>query len=347
MGLKALIEKHYLAFKKPATTSRGAYHGRDIYLLKIYNEQNPEIFGIGECAPLKGLSIDDTDNYHKALNDLVDQININRSDNFPFQEFPSIQFGIETALLDLKHGGKRIVFPNFYAIGKQGIPINGLIWMDSIDQMKLEADEKIKKGFNCLKFKIGALDFTQELELIKSIRSSYSEKELSIRLDANGAFKPEEALEKLKALSEFDIHSIEQPIASKQTDFLKPLIQKSPIPIALDEELIGIQSPEAIQNLLSDLKAPYIVLKPNLLGGFKQCDTWIKMAKASGNQWWITSALESNIGLNAIAQYAANFNNPLHSGLGTGHLYKNNFMPYTRIKAGYLWRDMGQSQSDQ
>lgn len=347
MGLKASIEQHELLFKKPATTSRGAYNGRQIYLLKIYNEADPNCVGIGECAPLKGLSIDDLGNYADYLNDLVEQINNNHSENFPFHQFPSIQFGIETALLDLKHGGKRIIFPNFYAIGKQGIPINGLVWMDTIDQMQLEAEEKIKKGFNCLKFKIGALNFDDELALIKNIRQSYNEQQLMIRLDANGAFSPETALDQLKALSEFKIHSIEQPIASHQRSQLRDLIQKSPIPIALDEELIGIQSTEDIDALLKEVKPPYIVLKPNLLGGFKQCDAWIKAAKQHGIKWWLTSALESNIGLNAIAQYAANFQNPMHSGLGTGQLYKTNFTPNTRIIDGYLWRDMGQSRSDQ
>lgn len=340
------ISRHNLQFKKPAGTSRGIYTGRDIWLLSIYNSNNPDVKGIGECAPLSGLSIDDRPDYEDKLRLLVKQINKNKADDFPFREFPSIKFGLETALLDLKNGGRKIIFQNFYAIGRQGIPINGLIWMDQLEAMKEEALEKIKRGFDCIKVKIGALKFEQELELLEFIRSSPGGSKLILRLDANGAFAPETALEKLNELKPFRIHSLEQPIRAGQREALRDICARSPIPIALDEELIGLFDEAEIDELLRSVKPQYLVFKPNLLGGFVQTDLWIKMAAKYQTGWWITSALESNIGLNAIAQYAAGFPNALHSGLGTGQLYTGNFTPYTRIDKGYLWRDMGSNATD-
>ncbi len=346
MGLVASITKHILHFKRPATTSRGIYTDRQIYLLAIHNSINPEINGIGECAPLTGLSLDDRTDYEAKLKLLVKQINQNKADDFPFDEFPSIKFGLETALLDLKNGGRRIIFQNFYAIGRQGIPINGLVWMDDLDSMKEEVLEKINRGFECLKIKIGALRFDKELELLAFIREQRGGEKLILRVDANGAFKSDEALHKLNELKRFNLHSIEQPVKKGQAELMAELCIKSPVPVALDEELIGIHSEDDMQILLQKIKPQYIVLKPNLLGGFVQSDLWIKNAQKYKTGWWITSALESNIGLNAIAQYAAGFQNPLHSGLGTGQLYTNNFIPYTRIDKGYLWRDMGSTSTD-
>lgn len=346
MGLKASITKHTLHFKKPAGTSRGVYTDRDIWLLSIHNTLNPDVQGTGECAPLAGLSIDDLPDYEARLQQLVKQINKNKADDFPFRAYPSIKFGLETALLDLKNGGRKIIFQNFYAIGRQGIPINGLIWMDNLDAMKEEALEKLRKGFDCIKVKIGALKFDKELELLEFIRSQKGGSKTILRLDANGAFKPGEALEKLNELKQFNIHSIEQPIKKGQRDALKALCAESPIPVALDEELIGLHDEKDIETLLTDIQPQYLVFKPNLLGGFVQTDLWIKMAAKHKIGWWITSALESNIGLNAIAQYAASFPNALHSGLGTGQLYTGNFVPFTRIDKGYLWRDMGSNATD-
>lgn len=344
MGLKAIIEKHQLNFKKPATTSRGALLFREIFLIKLYNEAYPEIIGIGECAPLKGLSIDDVPNYEKTLHELADQINKNKNtDKFDFTKYPSIKFGLETALLDLKNGGKQIVFKNFYSIGKQGIPINGLIWMSDFDDMLEEAKEKISKGFKCIKVKIGAIDFDKECRLIEYI-TQY--KDVVIRLDANGAFNESTVFDRLQALKKFNIHSIEQPVKSNQLTLMKKVINESPIPIALDEELIGKFSDEEINNLLSELEPHYIVLKPNLLGGFLQTEKWIKAAEKLKIQWWITSALESNIGLNAIAQFTANYQINTPQGLGTGHLYTSNFKPYSIIESGYLWKNMGNEVSD-
>lgn len=346
MGLVASISKHVLHFKKPATTSRGLYTERNIYLLSIYNSISPNVIGIGECAPLKGLSIDDRDDYESQLKILVKQINQNKADDFPFDAFPSIKFGLETALLDLKNGGRKIIFQNFYAIGRQGIPINGLVWMDDLQSMKEEVLEKIARGFDCIKIKIGALKFDKELELLSFIREQNGGDKLVLRVDANGAFKPKDALSKLQDLKPFNLHSIEQPIKQGQQDLMAKLCAESPIPIALDEELIGVHLESDMQKLLQNIKPQYIVLKPNLIGGFVQSDLWIKTAQKFKTAWWITSALESNIGLNAIAQYAAGHQNPLHSGLGTGQLYTTNFMPYTRIDKGVMWRDMGSMATD-
>lgn len=347
MGLQAKISEQTLIFKKPATTSRGSYSERRIFYLTIWNSNNPLVRGVGECAPLKGLSIDDVPEYESILHKLVVQINKNKAtEDFDFDSFPSIKFGLETALLDLKFGGKKIIYQNFYAIGRQGLPINGLIWMDTLDAMKTEALDKIEKGFDCIKVKIGALRFEDDCELLDFIRKQKKGKELIIRVDANGAFQPDEALDKLKALKHFNIHSIEQPIRKGQLEAMSALCSKSPIPIALDEELIGYREESEFERLLSKIKPKFIVLKPNLVGGFVQCEKWIKVAESLKIQWWITSALESNIGLNAIAQYTANFSSKIHQGLGTGNLYINNVPPYTKIEKGYLWRDMGNEVSD-
>jgi O-succinylbenzoate synthase len=347
MGLQASIAQHTLKFRKPATTSRGALSERKIYLLTIWNSANPQVKGVGECSPLKGLSIDDVPDYETVLQKLVTQINKNRAtEDFDFDHFPSIKFGLETALLDLKYGGKKIIYQNFYAIGRQGLPINGLVWMDNIEAMKQEALDKMARGFECIKLKIGAHDFKEECKLLQFIREQKGGEKLIIRVDANGAFKPGEALEKLNTLKPFNLHSIEQPIKKGQIDLLAELCAKSPVPIALDEELIGYTTDDEFYALLSRVRPQYIVLKPNLVGGFVQCEKWIKVAESLKIGWWITSALEGNIGLNAIAQYTANFNPKIHQGLGTGHLYENNLPPYTNIDKGYLWRDMGNEVSD-
>jgi o-succinylbenzoate synthase len=347
VGLQASISKHTLVFKRAATTSRGSYNERTIYLLEIWNKAKPDIKGIGECAPLAGLSIDDVPEYEAVLQVLVKQINANKStDSIDFNIFPSIKFGLETALLDLKYGGNRIIFQNFYAIGKQGLPINGLIWMNEISTMKEEIVQKMAHGFECIKIKIGALDFDEECKLLEFVRQQKGGDKLILRTDANGAFEIEDALLKLKELRRFNLHSIEQPIKKGVPEAMAELISKSPVPIALDEELIGISKERDIFNLLKSINPSYIVLKPNLLGGFIQTDVWIKNAQKLSIGYWITSALESNIGLNAIAQYTANLNIGGYQGLGTGHLYLHNFKPNTNIKHGYIWRDMGTEVSD-
>ncbi len=347
MPLQASIETTILKFKKPATTSRGAILQREINILKILNTSYPQIIGYGECAPLKGLSIDDVPNYKDVLLKLVEDINNGKhSKTINLDKFPSIKFGLETALLDLKNGGKRILYNSFYAIGKQGIPINGLVWMDTFEEMKKEVVSKLEQGFTCIKIKIGAIKFEEECALLQFIRNHPIGKDITLRLDANGAFTKDNVWQRLDALNKFNIHSIEQPIKANQIDLLKEVCKKSPIPIALDEELIGIMNEEKMEALLSTVKPHFIVLKPNLLGGINQCEKWISLAKKYNVKWWLTSALESNIGLNAIAQYAATLQTHIPQGLGTGHLYQTNFMPFTHIKSGYLWRDMGNNNSD-
>ena len=347
MGLKGNINKHILQFKKPATTSRGAYSERTIYLIQIWNEASPHIKGTGECAPLAGLSVDDVPNYETILQGLVQQINNNKStDSFDFNAFPSIKFGLETALLDLKYGGNKIIFQNFYAIGRQGIPINGLVWMNEIEAMKTEVLQKIKQGFECIKIKIGALNFDDECKLLEFIRKQKGGEKLILRTDANGAFAVDDALIKLKELKRFNLHSIEQPIKQGNLEVMAELCAKSAVAIALDEELIGISNGKSMLQLLQKIKPQYIVLKPNLLGGFIQSDAWINTAQKLNIGYWITSALESNIGLNAIAQYAANLNIGGYQGLGTGHLYTNNLKPNILVKHGYIWRDLGNEVTD-
>ncbi|MFZ9846730.1 MAG: o-succinylbenzoate synthase [Flavobacteriales bacterium] len=322
--IKASFFPYQLEFKKPSGTSRGILTHKKIWIVKIWNEENPEIFGIGECNPLVGLSIDDRNDFEDKLKNICEHIN--DFINAELYEFPSIRFAIETAYKDLQNGGKRILFDNAFSRGEKGIVINGLVWMGSKQEMFEQIEDKIKRGFKCIKLKIGAIDFKIELSLIKSIRDQYSEKDIEIRVDANGAFSTNEALQKLEKLSHYKLHSIEQPIQQGQTEAMHDLCKKTPLPIALDEELIIHQQHKAKEKLLDEINPQYIILKPSLLGGWKACEEWIEAAEKLNIGWWITSALESNIGLNAIAQWTAGFNTTTSQGLGTGALYTNNFI---------------------
>lgn len=321
--IKASYFPYQLEFKKPSGTSRGILTHKKIWVLKMWNEQNPDVFGLGECNPLVGLSIDDRDDFEENLKNICE--NINDFINVELHEFPTIRFAIETAYKDLQNGGKRILFDNAFSRGEKGMIINGLVWMGSKEEMNEQIAEKINQGFKCIKLKIGAIDFETELSIIKSIRDQYSEKDIEIRVDANGAFSIEDALQKLDKLSQYKLHSIEQPIKQGQIKEMATLCCKTPLAIALDEELILHQRIEAKEMLLCEINPQYIILKPSLLGGWKASEEWIKIADSKKIAWWITSALESNIGLNAIAQWTANLNNPMPHGLGTGELYTNNF----------------------
>tara|TARA_B100001093_G_C26833075_1_gene1017059 strand:+ start:837 stop:1886 length:1050 start_codon:yes stop_codon:yes gene_type:complete len=312
-----------LKFINPSGTSRGILHDRPSWFIKIYYQDNPSIYGIGECGPIKGLSIDSIDKINNKLVELKENINDIKKVNL--KQFPSIVFGLESALIDLKNGGKRILFNNGFSKGKKEIKINGLIWMGEPSFMIQQIKEKIDLGFSCLKLKIGALNFNQELEIIKQIRKKFSDKNLELRVDANGSFKAKDALVKLKELSKYKMHSIEQPIEINQLKELKELCKLSPIAIALDEELIKIRNDEEKKELIEYVMPHYLILKPSLLGGFKQTKKWIDIAEQKKIKWWITSALESNIGLNAIAQFCAEFKINLPQGLGTGNLFNNNF----------------------
>ncbi|OHX65587.1 o-succinylbenzoate synthase [Flammeovirga pacifica] len=333
--------KKELIFNFPAKTSRGAITKKNCFIVQAFDQNDQEIIGYGECNTLKGLSIDHFDDYEFRLQILIKTLN---EENVTLEElpdfidkdiYPSFYFAFETALLDLKNGGKKMIFDNSFFKG-QPIPINGLVWMGDKSFMKEQIDQKLEKGFDCIKMKIGALDFEQELELLKYIRSQYSSKEISLRVDANGAFAVDEALEKLNRLSVFEIHSIEQPIWPKQLEAMADLCVKTPIPIALDEELIGIE--DHLQEELLDIIHPqYIILKPALVGGLEACKQWINHAESRNIPWWMTSALESNIGLNAIAQFTANYEIDKPHGLGTGQLYHNNFASPLTVKNGEIF----------
>jgi L-alanine-DL-glutamate epimerase and related enzymes of enolase superfamily len=299
-------------------------------------------YGIGECPTLPGLSIDYRPDFETKLDEVCEYINAgNKANALDISDFPSIQFGLDTALQDLEQKGNKILFPGNFAEGKEGIRINGLIWMGTKEFITDQIKEKIEAGSRCLKMKVGSLDFNAELEILSGIRKNYPNNTLEIRLDANGAFVPSEALEKLKILSDYNIHSIEQPIKPGQWHIMSRLCEKSLVPIALDEELIGIRNIAKMKYLLNELKPSYIILKPSLLGGFKIAEEWLKLTNSANTGWWITSALESNIGLNAIAQWTYSLHPALPQGLGTGKLYNNNIPSPLVIEGEYLYYKPG------
>jgi o-succinylbenzoate synthase len=341
--LRASYKKHNLIFKNPGKTSRGTLHEKETYILKVWDENRPEIEGIGECALFKGLSYDDKPEYEHVLAYTCKEINKYDKLLHELSEFPSIKIGVETAIKDLQNGGKRIIYENEFSQGKEGIIINGLIWMSDIDSMLAQIEAKLENGFSCIKLKIGALDIEKELRLIERIRKNHSENELQIRVDANGAFTPTQADDILKELKKLSVHSIEQPIKKGQTDAMHKLCKETPVPIALDEELIGVHTFNEKKKLLEDIQPHYIILKPSLLGGFTAAEEWIKLANDLKMGWWVTSALESNIGLNAIAQWTASLNTSMPQGLGTGQLFQNNFDSPLSIRGEKLFYDISKS----
>ena len=332
--IKANYKKYILNFKNPSGTSRGILRTKETWF--IFLEEN-EKTGVGETGLFRGLSIDDVSNYEEKLIWVCKNINLGLANLLKeLYDFPSIQFGLERAFLSLKSDDKFQLFPSKFTRGEKSIPINGLVWMGEKEFMKNQIKEKLKTGFSCIKMKIGAIDFETELELLTSIRKEFSSKEIELRVDANGGFAPEEALEKLKRLSELEIHSIEQPIKQGQFEEMAFLCEKTPLPIALDEELIGVFSVTKKQEILQIIQPQFIILKPSLIGGFKGSEEWIKEAKKLNISWWITSALESNVGLNAIAQFTFTLQNNMPQGLGTGGLYTNNFDSPLEIQKGNL-----------
>lgn len=323
--LKASYIRKVLKFINPATTSRGALTEKVSYFVFLYEDSNSLIKGIGEASPIPGLSGDYRPGFEKKLSDVCNLISRSLYKiHVPLYNYPSIQFALESADADLMNGGQRILFPSEFTEGKDFIKINGLIWIDSIDSMLKQIRQKLELGFRCLKLKVGTHDFQEEIDLIRHIRNQFQPADLEIRLDANGAFHPKEALQKMGKLAKYQIHSIEQPILHAQLDEMATLCKYSPIPIALDEELIGKYPFENKKLLLKLLNPKYIVLKPMLLGGFSACKEWIKIADDLNIEWWITSALESNIGLNALAQWTYSLDINMPQGLGTGLLYQNN-----------------------
>ncbi|CAN5221549.1 o-succinylbenzoate synthase [soil metagenome] len=351
MSLNGNYKKYSLQFKFTVGTSRGFLQNKNSYIISVWDDKNPAIRGIGESGPFPKLSLDDRPDLENAIQEALLKLQSysvpdNVNDIFEItntivnREFPSLRFGLETSLLDLYRGGRKILFPNNFTKGLEAIPINGLIWMGNPEFMLKQVKDKVKEGFRCLKIKIGALDFDKECEILDVIRNDYSPEDIELRVDANGAFSPDKALYKLKVLSAFNIHSIEQPVMPGQKDLLRALCHESPIPIALDEELIGIFGQQQKTEHLCYIKPAFIILKPTLLGGFEEIMSWIEIAEKLNIGWWVTSALESNIGLNAISQFAANYVLKLPQGLGTGQLYHNNFNSPLTVAKGELKYDI-------
>ncbi|GAB3659201.1 o-succinylbenzoate synthase [Echinicola sediminis] len=344
------VVKHRLDFKFDAGTSRGVLRSKDSFFvgLRIQGDESAE--GLGEAGPLPKLSLDDIPDFESVLEDYLDRLRLeeipwsevdilNFCSTFVADSHPSVRFALETALLDLYYGGNRMILENDFYSSKEAIPINGLIWMGEADFMSRQIEEKLAAGFTCIKMKIGAIDFEQEIRLLEKIRERFTADEITLRVDANGAFSPEEALVKLKRLAELELHSIEQPIKAGQVEEMAKLCEESPLDIALDEELIGVGSLERRGQLLRTIAPAYIILKPTLVGGIRDTKEWISLAEELGIGWWMTSALESNIGLNAIAQLTSLYATKLPQGLGTGQLYHNNISSPLEINSGKITYD--------
>lgn len=357
MKFKIKIIKKRLEFKTPAGTSRGIYKTRDVWYVIL---KNNELYGVGEAAPLPLLSCDYITGYEDILKgicneieqrgdiggDINGDIDISRAISVSrLIDYPSILFALESAFCHLR--AKSMRFWNTpFSMAKEGIPINGLIWMGSFDEMKSRIEEKLSSMWACIKIKIGSIDFNNEIELIKIIRSRYSSSDVEIRVDANGAFTPGNVMRKLEVLSKYSIHSIEQPIMARQIDEMAKICKSSPIPIALDEELIGNNKRTQKEELLNYILPQYIILKPSLHGGLSGCDEWIKIAEDKNIGYWVTSALESNVGLNAIAQWCATKSHNIHQGLGTGSLFYNNIDYPLSVRDNRLWMNDELSEPD-
>ncbi|MCP4884884.1 MAG: o-succinylbenzoate synthase [Flavobacteriales bacterium] len=342
--MEANYHKYLLDFIIPGGTSRGVLRQKETYFLVINSGAN---WGVGECGLFRGLSCDDRPDYEEKLAWVCTHIHWDLEKLLQeLKEFPSIQFGLEQAFLSFKAKNKFELFPSEFSHGKAMIPINGLIWMGDKDFMKDQITAKLEAGFATLKMKIGAIDFKTELNLLEGIRKQFNSSELELRVDANGAFTELDALIKLKELAAFDIHSIEQPVKTGQWELMAELCKVSPLPIALDEELIGIRDQEMKRNLLKVIKPQFIILKPSLVGGFNGSREWITLAEELGIGWWITSALESNIGLNAIAQFCFTLGNSMPQGLGTGDLFSNNINSPLSVGDGALQYDPKQKWSN-
>lgn len=347
MGLQASYFKRTFKFGFDARTSRGPMKDKTSWFIKVWSDNNPGTVGIGECGPLPGLSIDAVPDFEDYLASVVGKVMtfetqdngvLHRLDDIVSQRFPSIIFGLETALLDLANGGKHIIYFNDFIKGAP-IPINGLIWMGEPDFMRNQIDQKIAQGFRCIKLKIGGLDFGSECDILRYIRDRYQHQGIQIRLDANGAFTPETVKTRLHELSQFGIHSIEQPVPPG-LPLMESLCLESPIPVALDEELIGTVTREARVQLLQRIRPQFIVLKPTLHGGLSGCEEWIAVAEQLKIGWWITSALESSVGLNAICQFTANYPIAIPQGLGTGTIYLDNIASPLSVSGGTIFYDL-------
>ena len=333
--MKATYHQYILRFKRPSGTSRGILTEKETWFIILEKDGRK---GVGECGLLRGLSIDDRPDYEAQLQWTCDNIHLGKDRLWEaLVAFPSIQFGIEMAFLSLASENPFELFPSEFTNTQKSIAINGLVWMGEASFMKQQIEEKLALGFRCIKLKIGAIDFEKELELLRYIRQHFTPGQIEIRVDANGAFTLNEALYNLNQLNEFQLHSIEQPIPKNHTDKMSELCKTTPFPIALDEELIGVFSGAEKEALLVKIQPQYIILKPSFIGGFRGAKEWIDLADKHKIGWWVTSALESNIGLNAIAQWTFLQNNSMPQGLGTGALYTNNFDCPLEVSEGQLW----------
>jgi o-succinylbenzoate synthase len=334
----AYFEKKLFNFKQPSGTSRGILTEKHAWFIYLQNNDYLKV-GVGECSIIPGLSPDfvDFESYEKKINEVCQGINFYLENLDELIQFPSILFGIEQALLSIQSSDKELYFDTAFTLKEVGIPINGLIWMGSPDFMSQQIEEKLKEGFRCLKLKIGAIDFKEELNILKGIRNRFSSSEIELRVDANGAFSVSDALFKLEQLAKLDLHSIEQPIKQGQINQMADLCKNTPLPIALDEELIGVVGMENKFNLLNEIQPQYIILKPSLHGGISGSKEWIELANNLSIPWWMTSALESNVGLNLVAQLASTYKNQLPQGLGTGSLYVENTTPHSVVSNGELY----------
>ena len=331
--LTATFKKYTLTFKNPAGTSRGVLYDKECFILYIQDENGRT--GRGECNLFRGLSPDDVPDYEEQLVWLCTHINLPAEDIFgKLKKFPSILFGYEQAVANLMHGGS-VYFPSNFTEGKDNIRINGLIWMGTVDYMRTQIQRKISDGFDCIKLNIGT-DWPAEFQILSELRKDFPASALEIRVDANGAFSADEAPKILDQLASLQIHSIEQPIKAGQSAAMARLCHNTPVPVALDEELIGVHDEETKHELLDFIRPQYIILKPALVGGFRGADSWIAAAENLQIGWWITSALESNIGLNALAQYTYRKHSAMPQGLGTGALYVENFPTPLRLDGQYL-----------
>ena len=334
--MKATFFKHTLNFIIPGKTSRNVLLKKDSWFIIVKDVKS---FGVGECSIIPGLSLDNVHKIESKLKQVCNDISNGKQINYEsYDQYPALKFAIETAYKSLEGFNSPFhLFNSDFTNNGKGIQINGLIWMGEIVSMKKQIKSKINNGFNCLKLKVGSLEFESEINLIKNLRKEFSKKDLEIRLDANGAFTKETALEKLKRLSDFSIHSIEQPIKPKQFNEMAKICELSPLPIALDEELIGVNLSSERQKLLDTINPHFLILKPSLLGGFKDSNEWIHFAEKRNIKWWATSALESNVGLNAIAQWVSIKENNLRQGLGTGMLFSNNIKSPLEIEGDKLF----------
>lgn len=335
---------YILKFKSPAGTSRGILTEKPTFFIKVFDEADPSRFGIGECSVFPGLSPEADGNYGYKLIELLANMALGKETDL--SRHSSILFGLEQAFRDYAGGCRHIYFPSDFTRGEGSIEINGLVWMGDFDEMIDRIDAKVRDGFQCIKLKIGAIDWKKEIEMIEYIRRKYSDSTLQIRVDANGGFSMDNALPRLKRLADLGVHSIEQPIPAGMPELMAFLCQVSPLKIALDESLIGVYGPDAKCGLLDEVRPAYIILKPSLCGGFSGAREWIALAEERGIGWWVTSALESNVGLNALAQWTATLNSNIPQGLGTGGLFTNNFECPLRLDSDRLRYDAASNIDD-